>query len=51
MIWVKYMTLKNMKNYFESNKETILSFKKFYTKVINGKKILAYKVLVGYKFK
>lgn len=45
------LTLKNMKKYFESNNETVLSFKKFYNKIINGEKINAYKVLVGYKLK
>jgi hypothetical protein len=45
------LTLKNMKEYFESNKETVLSFKKNYNKVIDGNKVNAYKVLVGYKFK
>jgi hypothetical protein len=45
------LTRKNMKNYFESNKETVLSFKKNYNKIIDGEKVNAYKVLIGYKFK
>lgn len=44
-------TLKNMKNYLESTKETVLSFKKTFDKLINGERVRAYKVLVGYKFK
>lgn len=47
----KILTLKNMKEYFENNKETVLSFKKNFDKLVNGERVRAYKVLVGYKFK
>jgi hypothetical protein len=47
----KILTLKNMKEYFENNKETVLSYKKNFDKLVNGERIRAYKVLVGYKFK
>jgi phage/plasmid-associated DNA primase len=44
------LSLKKMKEFFESNKETILNYKQNFDKMINGKRTQASNVLVGYKF-
>jgi hypothetical protein len=45
------LSLKKMRYYFETNKEIAPSYKKYFNRLIDGKKVNAYKVLIGYKFK
>ena len=40
-----------MRELFETNKDTYLSFKPLLDKIIDGKRIQSHNVLVGYKFK
>lgn len=44
------LTIKKMKEFFEQNKLTSTNYKHTYDKIINGKRIVAYSVLCGYKF-
>jgi phage/plasmid-associated DNA primase len=45
------LSLKKMKEFFESNKETTLSYRMKFDKMIDGKRIQGNNILVGYKFK
>ncbi len=45
------LTLKKMKEFFEGNKETIISYRNNIDRIINGNRIRASSLLVGYKFK
>jgi phage/plasmid-associated DNA primase len=44
------LTIKKMKEFFEGNKETIISYRNNIDRIINGNRIRASSLLVGYKF-
>ncbi len=45
------LTLKNMKEYFEKDVNTVVAFKKIFDRKVNGVRIKTTNVLMGYKFK